>query len=166
MTASFSYSTQYLLDKNHFRECYAQSVIEDTSYQAYFKSAVLTLSGMLLVLFTEMNPYAAWFIFSLGILEALSVYYQKPWWVMRQMLSKAANGEVKLTINEQGISSQSFYAQLELEWTAVNALTTTDLGWLIGHAKGRNYISNSCLSQPCIDFLTTKSASIVRLTNT
>jgi len=156
MPQPFSYSTRYQLDKAHFQECYSESAIIDTSFHAYKKSAVLIAAGILLVLFTQMNPYAAWFVFTLGIIEAVSTYYQKPFWVTRQMLSKAAKGDVELTIDDSGIISQSFYASLTLQWTDVLGIETTKLGWLIKHAKGRSYISNSNLSSEAINFLTEK----------
>jgi hypothetical protein len=156
MLQPFSYSTTYQLDKEHFQECYSESAIIPTSFHAYKKSVVLTIAGMLLVLFTQMNPYAAWFVFAMGILEAVSTYYQKPWWVMRQMLSKAAKGDVKLTIDDNGIISKSFYATLSLLWSEVVSLKTTDLGWLVTHVQGRSYISNKNLSVETIAFLTEK----------
>ncbi|MBA6233244.1 MULTISPECIES: YcxB family protein [unclassified Colwellia] len=154
MSQPFSYSTTYELDKAHFQECFSESVVIVTPINAYKKSIALTIAGMLLVLFTQMNPYVAWFVFAVGILEAVSTYYQKPWWVMRQMLSKAAKGNVDLTIDEQGIVSKSFYASLTLLWPDVLFIETTQLGWLIKHAKGRSYISNKNLSAAAILFLT------------
>ena len=156
MPEPFSYTTTYQLNKAHFQECYSESVIVDTSFHAYKKSVALIVAGMLLVLFTQMNPYLAWFIFSLGILEAVSTYYQKPWWVMRQMLSKAAKGNVDLTIDEESIVSKSFYANLTLLWSEVLLIEKTNLGWLIKHEKGRSYISNKNLSDSAITFLTEK----------
>ncbi len=156
MPQPFSYKTTYQLDKAHFQECYSESAIILTSFHAYKKSIVLIIAGMLLVLFTQMNPYAAWFVFAIGILEAVSTYYQKPWWVMRQMLSKAAKGNVDLTIDEEGIVSKSYYATLTLLWSEVLLIETTELGWLIKHAKGRSYISNNNLSEDAILFLTEK----------
>ncbi|MBA6256868.1 MULTISPECIES: YcxB family protein [unclassified Colwellia] len=156
MSQPFSYSTTYELDKAHFQECFSESVVIVTPINAYKKSIALTIAGMLLVLFTQMNPYVAWFVFAVGILEAVSTYYQKPWWVMRQMLSKAAKGNVDLTIDEQGIVSKSFYASLTLLWPDVLFIETTQLGWLIKHAKGRSYISNKNLSAAAILFLTEK----------
>ncbi|MBA6377695.1 MULTISPECIES: YcxB family protein [unclassified Colwellia] len=158
MSQPFTYSTTYELDKAHFQECFSESVVIVTSISAYKKSIALTVAGMLLVLFTAMNPYAAWFVFALGILEAVSTYYQKPWWVMRQMLSKAAKGNVDLTIDEQGIVSKSFYASLTLLWSDVQLIQNTQLGWLIRHAQGRSYISNKNLSAAAITFLTDKQA--------
>jgi len=157
MATPFSYTTQYTLDKDHFRECYTQSMITDNSVGAYFKSILLSVSGILWVLFTDVNPYAAWFLLLLGALEALSVYYQQAWWVMRQMFSKAANSEVTLTIDEMGITSQSLFAELIIEWQSVKALTVTESGWLVEHAQGKNYLSNSCLTAQAIEFMEGKS---------
>ena len=77
---------------------------------------------------------------------------------MRQMLSKAAKGNVDLTIDEQGIVSKSFYASLTLLWSDVQLIQNTQLGWLIRHAQGRSYISNKNLSAAAITFLTDKQA--------
>lgn len=156
MSQPFSYTTTYQLDKAHFQECYSESAVIATGIDAYKKAIALTIAGMLLVMFTAMNPYAAWFVFSLGILEAVSTYYQKPWWVMRQMLSKAAKGNVELTLDEQGVQSKSFYASLTLLWSEVLLIEKTKLGWLIKHNNGRSYISDKNLSEPAVQFLTEK----------
>ncbi len=160
MTTPFSYTTQYILNKEHFRECYSQSVIADNSIRAYSKPLLLSAGGLFLAFYTQVNAYIAWFIFCLGGLEALSVYYHKAWWVLRQVFSKAANSEVTLTIDEAGITSQSVFVELKLEWSAVKALTATELGWLVEHTQGKNYISSSCLSEQAIDFLKRKQKEL------
>jgi len=156
MNESTSYISQFILDKAHFNECHSQSVDSDYSVKAYLKAIIFTLFGMVLVLFTEINAYAAWFVFALGILEALGVYYQKPWWVMRQMLGKSAKGEVTLTINEQGISTESYYVNLHILWENISELKATDKGWLVIHSAGKNYISNACISIDAQQYLATK----------
>lgn len=160
MSDQFSYSNSFILDKAHFNECYSESVLIDHSVSAYSKAIVLTLFGIILVLVTDINPYAAWFVFALGIVEALSVYYQKPWWVTRQMFTKAAKAEVLITINEEGIKTDSFYLKYSVIWDDVTAITATELGWLLIDQKGRNYISNRCLSEKAINFLSVKSQQI------
>ncbi len=163
MATPFSYTTQYILNKEHFRECYSQSVITDNSVRAYSKSLMLSAGGLFLVFYTQVNAYIAWFIFCLGCLEALSVYYHKAWWVARQVFSKAANSEVTLTIDEEGVMSKSEFVELKLEWQKVKALTETELGWLVEHDQGKNYISASCLSEQAIEFLTVKSERLKAL---
>jgi hypothetical protein len=160
MTQPFSYSTTFTLDKAYFTECFEQSMNVEHSFKTYAKAIFFALFGAILVLFTEINAYAAWFIFSLGIVEALSVYYQKPWWVTRQMLSRASKSDVKLTIDDLAISTDSFYLKSQLQWQDISALTTTNKGWLIVHAKGKNYISNLFLTEQAMSFLSMKAKSI------
>lgn len=156
MTPTFSYSHTFTLDKAHFTECYNESVSSDYSIKAYFKALFLSFFGMALVLFTDINAYAAWFVFSLGVLEALSVYYQQPWWVLRQMLSKVAKGDVTLIINEIGIYTKSFYVNNSILWQEVFSLKATNKGWLVSHPLGKNYISNRCLSDEAQAFIASK----------
>jgi len=156
MTASFSQSSSFILNKAYFNECYSESVIADTSFRAYFKSIVLTLVGLALLLFTQITPYATWFIIALGLLEAVSVFYHQPWWVIRQMLSKASNSEVTLLIDDNGISTQSFYLSSQILWSDVENIQQTTLGFLIKHLNGRTYLSASTLSNSMRNFLLSK----------
>jgi len=114
------------------------------------------LVGAALVMFSELNPYAAWFIFSLGVLEVVSCHYKKPWWVARQMLSKVAKAEVTLEINEDSIHISSFYNDNNMQFSDIEQLTPTDHGWLINHKNNRHYISNRCLDDPAKTFLQAK----------
>jgi len=157
MKDKFSYTTRFTLDKNYYQECFDQSMPLDLSWRAFSKAIFYCLFGGVLVLFTDINAYAAWFIFALGVVEALSVYYQKPWWVARQMISKAAKGEVELTIDELGIKSQSYYIDERILWSDISSIQSTDLGWIIKHSKGKNYISSTMLSDPANAFVADKS---------
>jgi len=154
MTTSFSYSHTFILDKDHFNECYSQSVVHDNSIKAYFKAIILSVFGIILVMFSDVNPYAAWFVFALGILEAVSIYYRQPWWVTRQLLSKAAKGEVTLIIDDKGVATNSFYVKSMVLWENITGFKKTDLGWIISHELGNNYISDSCLSPEALKVFT------------
>ena len=156
MTQPFSYQTSFILDKSHFSECFDESVKVQTPFILYRKGLALMLVGMLLVMFSELNPYAAWFIFSLGILELVSSYYRKPWWVARQMLSKVAKAEVKLAINQDSIHISSFYNDNNMQFSDIELITPTKNGWLISHNSNRHYISNRCLDKSAEDFLQSK----------
>ena len=166
ITASFlmnsptSFTSKFTLDKAHFNECYRESTVLDLSAKAFFKSAVLMLFGLTLLLFTPVDAYAAWFIIALGILEALSLYYNQPWWVLRQMLSKASNSEVTLTIDEQGVLSESFYHNGRILWQDITAINETSLGFVLHFNVGKNtsksYLSKSCLSSDAQQFIISK----------
>jgi hypothetical protein len=166
MTQARSFSTRFTLDKAHYTECYTQSSTLVHNKKTYFKANILTVFGFI-ILFTPVNPYAAWFVVALGILESLSVYYHQPWWVLRQMMSKASGSEVSLTIDEQGILTESFHINSRILWTEVTSVTETSLGFVLYFSLGKTmtgkdiaskrYLSKSCLSADTITFIKQKS---------
>ncbi len=161
MNSSLSFTSKFTLDKAHFNECYSESTILDLSAKAFFKSGVLMAFGLIILLFTPVNAYAAWFIIALGILEALSLYYRKPWWVLRQMLSRASNSEVALTIDEKGVLSESFYHKGRILWQDMTSIQDTNLGFVLhfsaGKSQGKSYLSKSCLSNDAQQYIISKS---------
>jgi len=160
MNSSLSFTSKFTLDKAHFNECYSESTILDLSAKAFLKSGVLMAFGLIILLFTPVNAYAAWFIVALGILEALSLYYNKPWWVLRQMLSRASNSEVTLTIDEQGVLSESFYHNGRILWQDITTIKETNQGFVVhfnvGKSTGKSYLSKSCLSNDAQQFIISK----------
>ena len=153
MTAPFYYSTTYKLDKSHFSETFDESIPVNTSIKAYVKSIGLAIIGFAILYFTNLNSYAAWFIIVLGVVDACSVYFRKPWWLARQMISEAANVELTLTIDENGVSSKSFSVESKITWDEVIKIEQTRQGWLLYHASGRNYLSSRCLSEAAKEFI-------------
>lgn len=170
-TKASTFSASFTLDKAHYNECYSQSSTLEHNRKTYFKANILTVFGLFILLFTPVNPYAAWFVIALGILETVSVYYHQPWWVVRQMLSKASGSTVNLTIDEQGILTESFHVNNRILWTDVTFVTATELGYVIGFSLGKtamgkdiaskSYISKSCLSEDAIAFIVEKKADIL-----
>jgi len=167
MTQSSSFTARFTLDKAHYNECYSQSSTLEHNRKTYFKANVLTVFGLVILLATPVNPYAAWFVIALGILETVSVYYHQPWWVIRQMLSKASGSEVSLTLDEQGILTESFHINNRILWADVTSIIDTELGFVICFSLGKtamgkeiaskSYISKSCLSAEAIAYITQKS---------
>lgn len=162
MTYSTSFTSKFTLDKPHFNECYNQTNTVDRSGKAFFKSGVLTVFGLYLLLFTQVNAYAAWFVIALGILEAVSIHYHQPWWVIRQMFSKAAGSEVTITLDEKGILNESFYHTGRILWQDITELKESELGFVIffsiDKSNGKSYLSKSCLSTEAQAYLIKKSA--------
>ncbi|TPH18474.1 YcxB family protein [Litorilituus lipolyticus] len=146
MADTHSFTSSFVLDKAHFTECYTQSSTVEHNRKTYFKANILTVFGLFILLFTPVNGYAAWFVISLGLLESLSIYYHQPWWVFRQMLSKAANSEVTITIDDDGVLTESFYDKRKILWLDVNQIKATELGYVIFFSVGKN-ISRSYLSK-------------------
>jgi len=157
MSQPLSFQTSFVLDKSHFSECYDQSVTE-LGPKAYSRALVLALVGITLVFFVDVSQYLAFFVVALSAVEALSVYYKKTWWLWRQMISKAYNHTVDLTIDSQHIITKSFHVNDQIAWQDVTEISETSVGFLIRHAGGVNYLSKSYLSDEAIDFIKTKSA--------
>jgi hypothetical protein len=161
MNTPISFTSKFILDKAHFNECYTESSTLKLSLNAFFKSGVLMAFGLIILLFTPVNSYAAWFVIALGILEALSLYYNKPWWVLRQMLGRASGSEVTLTIDEQGVLSECFYHKGKILWDDVLSIEETSLGFVIHFAVGKraskSYISKAYLSSDAQAFIQAKA---------
>ncbi|NQY89048.1 MAG: YcxB family protein [Colwellia sp.] len=160
MNIPTSFTCKFTLDKAHFNECYSQSNTVEHSANAYFKAGVLMLFGLIILLFTPVNAYAAWFVIALGILEALAIYYSQPWWVLRQMLSRASGSEVTLTIDEQGVLSESFYHNGRILWSDICEIQNTDLGFVLhftaGKSTSKSYVSKGCLSSSAQEYILKK----------
>ncbi|MCL1126850.1 YcxB family protein [Shewanella surugensis] len=156
MTSSIEFTSQYKLDKDYYIECYEQSVTTDLSLRPYYKAILFLLIGTGMLL-TQLNPYASWFLIGLGVLEALGVKFNKSWWLMRQMISKAANSDVLLTINEQSIKIDSYYVNKEILWNEINKIAVTQKGFLLYHDKTRHYLSNKNLNHDVIKFISNKT---------
>lgn len=157
MSTPFSYSTTYILDKSHFSETFDESNALDNSKKAYLKGILLALLGLAILIFSEIHPYIAWFIIALGGLEVLSIRFRKSWWLSRQLISKAANTELTLTINTQGVYTRSFSVESEISWANVSKIEQTSQGWLLYHAGGKSYLSNRCLSESAKVFIETQA---------
>lgn len=155
MPSPYSYSTTYILDKAHFAECYDQSVTPDTTLKPYYKAIGFNMVGIALI-FTDITLYLAYFFIGLGIIDALNVKYHKAWWLLRQMMSKAANNEVTLTIDEQGIRTQSLYVNSQILWTDMYRITATAKGFLIIHKAGTSYVSAACLDSATLAYIKAK----------
>lgn len=157
MTTPFYYSTTYTLDKSHFSETYDESITAKRSFFAYIKSLGLILLGFAIVYYTDINPYVAWFIVVLGAVDALNIYFRKSWWLIRQMISAAANTELTLSIDDEGVSSKSIAVENKITWQELTKIEQTKQGWLLYHGAGKNYLSGRCLSKAANAFLSAQA---------
>ncbi len=157
MSTKFNYQTSFILDKSHFSECFDQSITEQTLWVKYRKVVILAIVGLLLLFVVGTNHYAAFFVVGLSAIEALSIYYQKTWWLWRQMLSKAYNHTVEIIVNDESITIKSFHVNSEMSFENITQCEEKESGLLLTHLKSRNYISKSCLSDEAIDFIKSKS---------
>lgn len=158
MSEPFSYSKTYILNKALYSETYDETVVVAPPMQAYMKAMILAVVGTTLILFTEVSPYIGWFIVTWSAVEALNVRFHKAWWLGRQLISKAANNELTLSIDDNGITIKSRYVDNKIAWSDISNLEKTQLGWLLYLKTGKSYISDSCLNNDAQTYLQQKAA--------
>ena len=156
--SSFHYSTHFILDKAYYGECFDASVTQDVPRTAYAKALGFLLVGLALLL-TGVNAYASWFIIALGVLEALSIKFKRPWYLARQMMSKAAGNEASLTLDEQGVKTESLYVNQLLLWDDIDAIQETTTGFLLLSSGQKHYLSKRFLDEASCEFVRNKGAT-------
>ncbi len=159
MSDSFYYQTVYTLDKSHYAETYDESATPSQGLKGYLKSIIIMAIGLVLLSLPGVDSYLGAFLFMLGVVEALSVRFHRAWWLARQLISRAANNDLTLTINEQGIESRSSYVTSLIKWQDVKSIEATSRGWLIHHNTGKSYLSNRCLSEQAQQYIRGKSTT-------
>lgn len=152
MTEPINQSVTFELDKTHFQECFEQSA-PPVQNKDYVRAAILGVIGVGLFFVEAEHYYIPFFLFCLAILEVISVKHRQTWWVWRQLMSKAANGSVKLIVDEKGITTESKHVNTRIEWNDVNAIEQTEKGLLLRHQGGVNYLSSSHLGKEIVEFI-------------
>lgn len=151
------FTTTYKLDKPYFYECFDQSLPYSKRAQPkYFLLTLLVVLG-LFGIYGLGDHYLGTFLLMLALLECIAFYYRRPWWVTRQMLSRASGSEVTLTFDEDGIKSTNHYKNYQLAWHDINEIITTDCGLLLKSKSGMQYISKAILDEETIDFINKKA---------
>ena len=150
--ATYHYSTEYKLDKAHFNECYEQSVTQVKGIKKYTKPFVFLLLSICLF-FSPFTDYLTYFFIGLTLIEVLSIHFKQNWWVMRQMVGKAANHIISLNIDNNGISIESDFVNQHILWSDVSDVQITEKGLLIIHNNIKSYISQNCLTVDALQFI-------------
>ncbi|MGI2174624.1 YcxB family protein [Shewanella ulleungensis] len=167
MSSAFTYTSEYVLDKAYFEECFTQSVSPKTHPKQYLKTVIFAVIGLGILLFDNISQlavssketyYLGYFFIGLAVVEWLSIRFKKTWWLWRQMMSKAAGDTVTLVIDDNGIHSQSTHVNQQILWTDVYRVTQTEAGFLIALQKSTTYLSKRCLDATSIAFIASKQA--------
>lgn len=160
------FETHFFLNRDHYAECWDQSQLLNGAKKpriAFIIGAVLT--GLFFLFFTNVQGLLAWFFFAIAVLEYVSFKYRRPWWLMRQMMSKNAGNKITLIFDEQGIENKSVYINTQLSWDSIKSFQETDTGFMLNlHQGGQQYLSKSCLDEQLqayiIEHLSTQQCSV------
>jgi hypothetical protein len=154
MSKDFDFTTEYTLDKPFFAECYDQTSLPVKFPKAYLKGILFLTFGVVLLEFELLpNGYVGWFFIVLSVIEALSVYYKRAWWLWRQSISMSSRSKVVFQVDSNGVSYKSAKNTRSIAWSEIDQLQQTDLGLIFHMGKQRQYISKSCLNNEAIAFI-------------
>ncbi|WP_404340850.1 YcxB family protein [Pseudoalteromonas mariniglutinosa] len=148
-----SLSTSYTLDKAYFYECFDESLPYSKQVNPKYGLLALLICLGLVAFYILQRHYLGTFMFMLALVECIAFYYKRPWWVTRQMLSRAAGSEVTITFDESGIHAQNPYKSYQLTWQDINQVINTPRGFLLSSKKGMQYVSKHVLDDEIITFL-------------
>lgn len=149
------HTNYYILNREYFSECFDQTANTETSFKTYFLAIALASIACALFM-SESETYIAWFLLCLSGVELLSIRYKRAWWIARQMISRAAGSKVNIRIDDEGISTQRGDHQQIMLWADITGITRTEKGFVISHATGNHYLSNSCLDDGALALLNTR----------
>ncbi|MUK60582.1 YcxB family protein [Aliivibrio fischeri] len=157
MSKDFSVTTEYVLDKTFFAECYDQTSQPITFPKAYLKGILFFLFGLaLLKLELLPNGYIGWFFIALSIIEAFSIYFKRTWWLWRQSISSLSGSKVMFNVDANGVSYKSLKNTKNsrtISWSDIDQVEQSDLGLIFHIGKQRQYVSKSCLNEEEIAFI-------------
>ncbi|MFV8781992.1 YcxB family protein [Microbulbifer sp. SA54] len=154
------FKTQFTLSREYLAECFDQSLPHGKGAKPnYLFPALLLAAGAGLLFFTEQPKVVSYMLVALGILELLHIRFRRAWWLTRQMWGKGTGSEVTLTVDENGIQTQSAHAQTALLWPDIERVIETDLGLiLVARSGGRQYLSKSLFPAELVSEIIAKAS--------
>ncbi|WP_019613112.1 YcxB family protein [Psychromonas ossibalaenae] len=149
------FESEFTLNRQHFEECFDQSLPFTKNKNPRYKfMAALLLGGLLIVIFIQGQKTLGFFLMALAGLEYFSFRYKRTWWLTRQMWSKNSGNTIKLTIDEQGVKINSLYNNTQLQWSEVAKVDETPKGLMLTLENGAlNYLSKAVLNEQVSDFI-------------
>ena len=140
---------QFKLTKDVLAECFDESLPFSPHQKPKYAFAGSFIGiGMGLIMFTDIGGVAPYIMVGLGILEFISFYYRRPWWLTRQMWSRASDSMVTITMNDDGIHSKNPYTESLLEWDQIERFIYTNKGFIFVNYKGQQtYLSKEFMPQ-------------------
>ena len=147
------YKHEFKLNKAYYQECFDESEkFGSTNKPKYALLVLLILLGLMSIYVLD-NGYLGNFLIVLAIIECISYYYRRPWWVARQMLSRASGSNVIIEIDEEQITATNPYKTFTFNWQDITDIVKTERGLLIKSLKGTQYLSNNAIDKATADFI-------------
>ncbi|KZN32623.1 YcxB family protein [Pseudoalteromonas luteoviolacea] len=151
------FQSEFTLDKRYFQECFDESVKMSQHHKPKYGLIAFLISLGFLSHYLLNQAYLGNFLFLLGVLEGVAFYYKRPWWVARQMLSRASGSKVSLTIDEEGITAENPYRAFSVKWQDIHKVVKTEQGIIIQQQRHNQYISSKVLNDEVLSFIISKA---------
>ncbi len=156
------YCAQFVLSRDYLAECFDQSLPYGKNAKPNFLfPAFFFASGAALLLLTDEHRIVGISLIALAVLELLHIRFRRAWWLARQMWGASANSEVTLTVDDDGVHTQSPFVKTTLFWADVKQAIETDLGFiLIDGNRNQQYLSKSLFPDGMMSVLLKDHANI------
>ncbi|KZN38857.1 hypothetical protein N480_11485 [Pseudoalteromonas luteoviolacea S2607] len=147
------FQSEFILDKRYFQECFDESVKMSQYHKPKYALIAFLVSLGFVAHYLLSQTYLGNFLFILAVIEGIAFYYKRPWWVARQMLSRASGSKVLLTIDDEGIKAENPYRAFSVKWHDIEKVIKTEQGLIIQQQRHNQYISGTVLNQDVYDFI-------------
>lgn len=148
-----TFNTQFNLSRDYLAECFDQSLPYGKNAKPnYLFPALMFVAGAGLLFFVEQYKTAGGVFIALAVLELFHIKFRRTWWLTRQMWGRSADIEVKLTIDDERVQTETSNAQTVFLWVNLERVIETDLGLiLVEKSGGQQYLSKSLFSPELIN---------------
>ncbi|CAH9054130.1 hypothetical protein PSECIP111951_00965 [Pseudoalteromonas holothuriae] len=151
------FTEKFTLDKSYFAECFDESVAFSDKAKLKYPLLIFLMFLSVLSWYLLNKPYLASFLAVIAILEVIAFTYKRPWWITRQMLSRASGSIVTLHIDNDGIKAVNPYKKYHFSWLEITQATKTEKGIILKTKKGMQYISKAAISSEGYSFILAKT---------
>ncbi|MBQ4814467.1 hypothetical protein A7985_15855 [Pseudoalteromonas luteoviolacea] len=151
------FQSEFTLDKRYFQECFDESVKISQHHKPKYGLITFLVSLGFVSHYLLNQAYLGNFLFLLAVLEGVAFYYKRPWWVARQMLSRASGSKVTLIIDDEGIKTENPYRAFSVKWQDIQKVVKTEQGLIIQQQRHNQYISGAILNDEVYEFIFSKT---------
>ncbi|WP_163938376.1 YcxB family protein [Paraferrimonas sp. SM1919] len=149
---------EFKLDQKYLEQCFDESLpYTKSDKNRYIFAGTVFSVGMLLLLFAGQYGHTAFILMGLACVELLSIRFKRTWWLWRQKMGKSYRTTVTLTIDEDGVASQTVHGKQRLTWSDIIKVEQTNQGFLLFKEKGAPFfIASEHINQQASDYLANK----------
>ncbi|EAR09354.1 YcxB family protein [Reinekea blandensis] len=141
------FTTEFTLTRDYLAECYDESLPYARKPNVWLP-LLAGAGGLYLLIFTSQPTVGGIALLALAVLELAHMRYRRAWWLFRQTMGKNANLQVTLTIDNDGIRTQSTASDTRLAWADIDRVLETEKGLILVQANGaQQYLSKALFTE-------------------